>query len=121
MIEKEIGVDLTGCERYIDTYTIRHTLKNHGFATTEEKRGQVVITLDDFQLIPSLIENAQKIKYIGKNKRKQDVFEYHTISNGRYIILEAVRIRTVSYTHLDVYKRQCLHSGSRYTHRQKTI
>ncbi len=92
VIKKQIGIDIYGCERYLDTNAIRHTIKNHGSAKDEEKRGQIAINIDDFENIPNFISKAKDVKYIGKNKLKQDVFQYTTEENGIVFIIEGVRI-----------------------------
>lgn len=90
VIKKETGVEMYGCERIIDTSAIRHILRNHGFSKQEESRGQIAITIDDFENIPHYITNASKIEYIGKNRIKQNSFQYTTEENGEIIIIEGV-------------------------------
>jgi hypothetical protein len=86
----EIGINLENAERCIDTSTIRHIIKNHGSVKKEEKRGQIAINLDDFDLITKVLETAKDVKYRGKNNLKQDVFEYRKKINHTYVVLEAV-------------------------------
>lgn len=92
VIQKETGIDMYGCERIIDTSVIRHIIRRHSSPKSEEKLGQIAITLDDFENIPKYLSSAYKMEYLGKNKLDQDVFQYETIDNGTVIILEAVRI-----------------------------
>ena len=92
-IKQLINEDLVGAERYLDTNTIRHIIKNHGSSKSEENRGQIAISLDDIEAIPQILRSYHTIKYIGKNRMKQDIFEYETKINGTYIIVEAIRIR----------------------------
>ncbi|EPE9900241.1 conserved hypothetical protein [Flavobacterium psychrophilum] len=92
VIENEIGINLVGCQRYLDTSAIKHILLRHGSAKNEEKRGQIAINIDDFENIPTYISNADSIIYLGKNKLKQDIFQYTTEENGLIVILESVII-----------------------------
>lgn len=82
---------MEGIERFLDTSFIRHTLKNHGSAKKEEARGQVAVNLDDFELIPMVLQKATEIKYLGKNRLKLDVFEYRYKINDTFLVLEELR------------------------------
>ena len=90
IIETQIGVDLTGVERILDTYGIKHTIKEHGSEKTELLRGQLPINIDDFELIPKIIQ-TENVKYSGKNSLKQDVFVFERRIGNLYFIVEAVR------------------------------
>jgi phage-Barnase-EndoU-ColicinE5/D-RelE like nuclease3 len=92
IIKKITGIEMYGCVRIIDTSAIRHILRNHGFTKQEESRGQIAVTIDDFENIPHYITNASKIEYIGKNRIKQDSFQYTTEEDGTIIIIEGVII-----------------------------
>lgn len=74
VMEAETGVNLLGKERFIDTSTIRHIIKRHGSEKTEASRGQVAINLDDFDLIPEILEKATEIKYFRKKLLKTRCF-----------------------------------------------
>ena len=88
---EEIGIDLENAERCLDTSAIRHIIKEHGSEKTEQARGQVPINLDDFELITSILENADEISYKGKNRLQQDTFVYKKIQDI-YVVMEAVRL-----------------------------
>lgn len=92
IIKKETGIEMYGCDRIIDTSAIRHILRNHGFTKQEESRGQIAVTIDDFENIPHYITNASKIEYIGKNRLKQNSFQYTTEENDTIIIIEGIII-----------------------------
>lgn len=89
---QEIGIDLENAERCLDTSAIRHIIKEHGSEKTEQARGQVPINLDDFELITSILENADEISYKGKNRLKQDTFVYKKKIQDIYVVMEAVRL-----------------------------
>lgn len=92
IIKKETGFEMYGCDRLLDTSAIRHILRKHGSPKIEESRGQIAVTLDDFEKIPSYIANASKIEYIEKNKLKRDAFQYTTEEDGAIIVIEGVVI-----------------------------
>ena len=91
IIEKEIGVNLKGAQRVIDTSGIRHALRKHGSPEKERKRGQIAITIDDFKLIPQILKSPDKIIYTGKNSLNQDTFAFHKKLKNAYIVAECVR------------------------------
>lgn len=90
-IKNLFGFDLQGVERYIDTSAIRHTIKKHGSEKTETSRGQIAINIDDFELIPEILKNPDEIKFLGKNKLKQNVLEYRKKVENMYVVLQAIR------------------------------
>lgn len=92
IIESEIGVKLVGVQRVIDTSGVKHTLKNHGSQIEESKRGQIAVSVDDFAKIPQIVKEPDSIKYLGKNKQKQDVFEYQKRIGDIYFVSEAIKI-----------------------------
>jgi phage-Barnase-EndoU-ColicinE5/D-RelE like nuclease3 len=91
-INKYVTEDVTGIERFIDTSGIRHALKEHGSPKTEEPRGQIAITIDDFELIPEILKNPDSIEYVKKNSLKQDIFLYTKEIGNIYFVAEAVRL-----------------------------
>jgi len=90
IIEKIIGIDLNGVSRSIDTYGIKHTIKEHGSERTELARGQLPVNIDDFELIPEILK-TDIVKYGGKNSLKQDVFVFERRIGNLYFVVEAVR------------------------------
>jgi hypothetical protein len=107
-IMKLTGVETEGCERIMDTQYIRHSIRNHGHVKTEKSRGQIAISLDDFELVPDIISNPDTIKYLGKNSLKQDVIEYKKRINDLYFVVEAVRVAKRGNTLVfnTIYKRK---------------
>ncbi len=75
-VKNEINLDISDYERVIDNYGVKHAFKKHGSPKTEEPRGQVPITADDFEKIPEIVENPEKIEDIGKNKVGNDLILY---------------------------------------------
>ena len=87
------GIEIS--EKYkhtIDIYAIIHSMKKHGAKQTEEPRGQIAITREDFEKIPDILDNYDRIA-VGKNKRNQDVIIYQKMySDGTTLYAEEVRI-----------------------------
>ncbi len=89
-IEKATNIDISGFERVLDSYGIKHILKNHGGAS-EELRGQEPITLEDFKKIPDVVENYDKVFRTGINKRELETIAYLKRTNGVFFLLEEIR------------------------------
>jgi phage-Barnase-EndoU-ColicinE5/D-RelE like nuclease3 len=108
IIEKIIGIKLVGCDRVFDTNAVKHTLLKHGSELTEAKRGQVAVTLDDFAKLPMVLKEPDSINYVGKNKLKQDVFEYQKLIGDLYFVGEAVKIASAGnkLVFCTMYKRK---------------
>lgn len=81
-IKHDTGFDLSGYERILDNYGVRHTIKQHGNAKAEESRGQIAVTLDDFVLIPLIVSDPDNVFADGKNKIGRDVIVFTKIIDG---------------------------------------
>ena len=54
-VGKAVGFPVTGFAVVLENSTARHTLRRHGDAATEAKRGQIAVTKDDLALLPQLL------------------------------------------------------------------
>jgi DNA polymerase III sliding clamp (beta) subunit (PCNA family) len=90
-IEDATGINVEGFERSLDTYAIRHILKNHGNAKIEEARGQVAITKEDFDKIPNVMNNPDRVANVGISKINQKpLIVYLKRVNGVILVVEEV-------------------------------
>lgn len=89
IVKKTTGLHVNNFTHIIDNYAIKHTIAKHGNKTYEEKRGQIPITIDKFELIPEIISKPDKIIDLGKNKIGRRLFCYmKKINNELYYIEE---------------------------------
>ncbi|MBS0618843.1 MAG: DUF1156 domain-containing protein, partial [Spirochaetes bacterium] len=73
-LKKETGIDFSGYSYSVDNYAIRKVIKDHGDPDHEEKRGQIAVTDEAFELIPYVLENYDKVSVSPeKNKRGLEV------------------------------------------------
>lgn len=56
---------LGGFDFALDPSAIRHIHKKHGNAAAEALRGQIAITLEDYSILPSLIDRVESWKAVG--------------------------------------------------------
>ena len=95
-IKETASIDLRNYTRIIDSYGIKHALKKHSNNKKEKLRGQIAITLEDFQKIKEIVKNSDKIKIIGKAKRGGILIEYTKRINVEYIYIEEQRNKEVA-------------------------
>lgn len=94
-IKLATDVDLTGFCVEIDNYGIKHAFDRHGNENTENKRGQVAITENDFCLVPMPLLDFDTVRYDfrgerGKPNLKESlVFEKYI--DNQYIMSMEVR------------------------------
>ncbi|MBF0592623.1 MAG: hypothetical protein HQL02_11105 [Nitrospirae bacterium] len=91
-VKAATGIDLTGYERTIDSNHIKHILIEHSDPKREAARGQRVVTKEDIQKIPEIVESPTKIS-LGKTKRGLDAIIYEKKINGYTYYIEEVRTR----------------------------
>ncbi|MBI3398887.1 MAG: hypothetical protein HY026_06625 [Deltaproteobacteria bacterium] len=95
---------MTGYKRVIDNYAIRHAMNEHGDPKTEEPRGQIALTKEDFQRIPDIVENPDKVESAGKSALGLDVIRYIKKDNGIIYHIEEIRKGRRHVPFLSMYK-----------------
>lgn len=91
-IMESTGLDLTGFDRMLDNYGIRHTLKQHGSSTREAARGQIAVALIDFGLIDLITSEPDAVFHGGRNKIGREVLVFTKLIDGiGYRHVEEVR------------------------------
>ena len=92
LILQKTGLDVTGFTRVLDNYGVRHTIKQHGNARQESKRGQIAVTLEDFGKILAITSQPDDVFADDKNKIGRDVIVYVKVIDGvGYRHVEEVR------------------------------
>ena len=82
--------DIDGYNITISINEIIHTLNEHG-TSMEKLRGQKILKGGEIKLLPYLLINIDKVKYLGKNKNKQNVYNLISINNdGTYNLLQFI-------------------------------
>ena len=81
-IQAATGFDLTGFDRIVDNYGIRHTMKQHGSPSKEAARGQIAVKLEDFAMIPLITADPDAVTHDGKNKIGRDVLVFTKLIDG---------------------------------------
>lgn len=105
------GLDLVGYKHSVDTFGIRHSYSEHG-GDAEIKRGQLPISKEDFERIPEIIANPDKIELIGKDAMKQDLIRYTKRFNGTTYYVEEVRNKRMELATKTLWKTRTRESMS---------
>lgn len=82
LILQKTRLDVTGFTRVLDNYGVRHTIKQHGNARQESQRGQIAVTLEDFEKILAITSEPDNIFANGKNKIGRDVIVFVKVIDG---------------------------------------
>ncbi len=96
-IKLATDIDLTGFAVEIDNYGIKHAIEGHGNDERESKRGQIGITISDFERIPLIVQAFDTARYDfrgtaeNRNLRESIVFE-KCIDNQYIVAMELRRV-----------------------------
>ena len=61
-IEKAVGFPTVGFVIVLENGTARHTLLRHGDPSTEARRGQLAVTMNDLALVPQLLAEFDTVE-----------------------------------------------------------
>jgi hypothetical protein len=87
---KEVGINIDGFEHEISNYFIRHVIKNHGNEKKEASRGNLPITDEDFEKIPSLIEHPDYAIFGAKRNSDDRIIYIKYAENGTMLYFEEI-------------------------------
>jgi hypothetical protein len=104
-IEEKTEFNIKGYQRVIDVYGIKHALRQHGNKQTEEKRGQIAITKDDFLLIPQILM-SENVIWAGKNRIGKDCLLYEAVIDDVFYYVEEIRSGRKELALNTLYKRK---------------
>ncbi len=82
LILQKTGLNVSGFTRVLDNYGVRHTIKQHGNAENEGRRGQIAVTLEDFEKIVLITSQPDNIFADGKNKIGREVLVFVKVIDG---------------------------------------
>ena len=92
-VAKSAGMNLDGFDHGIDADAIRHAKNEHGDAQSEASRGQIAITDKDFEKIPQVVNEPDRVVFGTKTKSKGlDAIAYvKRLDDGTIAHVEEVR------------------------------
>lgn len=99
------GFDISDYQHDLDVSGTRHAIKEHGQAKTEEPRGQIAITDEDFEKIPEVIYSYDEVSFTGKNKIGRETITYKkSFDDGTIMYVEEIRDKRKTLTINTMYK-----------------
>lgn len=87
-MRNKTGFDLAGHVHVVDNYAVRHTMRKHGNPDREAMRGQIAVTLKDFNQVGKITSAPDHVFRDGKNGTGRDVIVFAKVINGigyRYV------------------------------------
>jgi phage-Barnase-EndoU-ColicinE5/D-RelE like nuclease3 len=90
-LKEQTGMDFSDFKRIIDSYSLKHILKNHGNEAKEKQRGQLAITAEDLKKIPELLENPDDSMLDGLNRLGREVIKQEKNDTDTFTIIEEIR------------------------------
>lgn len=113
LIEKAVGFPVTGFVIVLENGTARHTLRRHGDPSTEAKRGQLAVTLDDLALVPQLLGEFDTVE--PADPTKQGAVQAHfrkRIGTVEYEVFAEVRTAAEQLAFKTMLKRRAEEASS---------
>jgi lipid A disaccharide synthetase len=102
---KERGHELKGYNHVMDGSAVRHTLKKHGDAAAEGKRGQVAITEDDFANIPDIVASPDSVILGSRNHIGRDqIISIKRMPDGSTVYVAEIRRRKSELATVSMWK-----------------
>lgn len=86
-IKKEINIDIENYNVSLQANVIRHIFKNHGEKNLENKRGQIVISKEDFKLIPKIISEYDKLEKVGITENNNIAISFEKQIENKYFLI----------------------------------
>lgn len=75
-------LDVAGYSAIVDNYAVRHTLRQHGNAAAERKRGQLPVEQEDFGLLPLILAEPDTLHADGLTRQGRAALVYTKVIGG---------------------------------------
>ena len=90
-------IDLTGFVVEMDNYGIKHAIEGHGNNEREIKRGQIGLTISDFERIPLILQTFDVVRYdfrgtIEKHNLRESIVFEKQFDNQYLMAMELRRV-----------------------------
>lgn len=88
-IENEIDINIKNYNLSLKSDSVKHILNNHS-NKKELLRGQIPIVEKDFQLIPNIVSNYDKVYKAGLTKQGKCVITFEKVIGDKYYLVNNV-------------------------------
>src|SRR5262249_3397962 len=82
-----IETDVAGFRHTVDSYSARHSFTRHGDLATEEARGQLAVTPEDWAMIPAVLSSPDLIEVLPRRINVRDAIGYRKNVDGYILYL----------------------------------
>ena len=107
MVMDETGINISGYNAILSSDNVRHIIRNHGNANTEESRGQTAITENDILQIPFILSDPDRVTLSGqKDNRGRNSLIFEKRIGDNYVTIQAVADGTHSIQTDTLYKKK---------------
>lgn len=89
-VYNELNIDISGYNISLKGDNVRKIMKSHGNKINEEKRGQVSVTLNDFNLIGDIISEPDEIRLSKNTKDGKPSITFVKCIKNKYTLVEFV-------------------------------
>jgi len=86
-MQRELALDAHGCDHQINEQFIRHAEKGHD-EDGEWRGDQVPVTKADYEMIPDVVGNPERIKIVGYTWQNLPIIQFKKRVNGHLLVLE---------------------------------
>lgn len=104
-IEKEIGLNVNNYNLSLKSDSVKHILNNHS-SKRELLRGQIPIVEKDFQLIPNIVSNYDKVYKSGLTKQGKCVITFEKTIGDKYYLVNNISDKKHTLEVHTMYKRK---------------
>lgn len=112
-ISKATGFATTGFAVVLENGTARHTLRRHGDATAEARRGQLAVAEDDLVLMPQLLCEFDTVEPAEATKQGTPQVRFHKrIGTVEYEVFAEVRRAARQVAFKTMLKRRAREASS---------
>lgn len=91
-INRDTGVKTNGVKRIITTSGIAHAIKEHGDEKLEKLRGQKGLTVSDFELIPKIVANYDRVEKGHEHRGCKGLLFVKKINDTDYYVAMKLRM-----------------------------
>ena len=97
---------MEGFSHVLDTAAIRHIFRKHGNPVAEERRGQIAVTIEDFEQLPAIVSSPDEIMFQPRGKGRTHRIVLAKRINGFVVFVEEVRQRNGHLAAVTLWKKK---------------
>jgi hypothetical protein len=111
-IQVRFGLNALNFQHIMEADRIRHIMNEHGSASSEELRGNIAITEDDFALLPNILSEYDSLESVEKSYFGKKRLMYKKALEGTVYCVVEVRGKKQVLSLITLYKTKKENDGS---------